>query len=60
MKCARCYEERELTHRVVSDILDMLVCDICSCQAYDMIEKQGGIDGIIRIEPVESGQKRLQ
>lgn len=52
MICSRCREEKLLTYRVISDVIDMLVCSACALRAFELANGKGQV-GQIRVEAIE-------
>lgn len=53
MICQRCHEH-PATHRVTSDLTEMLVCDDCARTAFDVASKQPpDAEGPITVRPLE-------
>lgn len=53
-KCQQCEQFKELTHRVESDVLKMLVCYSCGVSAEIVQGRQAGGAGAMRITLFES------
>ena len=53
MNCPRCMEERQLTHRVKSEELDLLVCYQCGIDA-EIAQGAAGTAGGMTIQLVET------
>lgn len=50
--CDHCQEQKNITHWVRSEILNMLVCRDCAIEAIE-INDQSGIAGAMTIVPLE-------
>lgn len=56
--CERCHEGM-ISHRVISDTLDISVCDACSAIAYDVAQYPQQ-PGSITIKPIPQEGQQLQ